>query len=524
MDTLPREEIRLGLVADAFRRRWPLILVTGVIIGAAGVVVAAGLPVSYSSTADILLNPTPGNALTTDSARSGEQINVAMQTEAGLVKSPPVAELVSKTVGETVEAANDDVAVTIPPNTQIVRIQSTGATPQKAQKYTAAYADAVLAYRGEQSKGNVTGQLDLLKKQSETATTGLAKAAKAASGAVPPADALAQVQLYTNRLATLQDEIGSLEVSAVAPGTVITPASLPSGRDGIPPALIAAVIIFLGLIVGVVLAIWRERADDRLRAKTDGAVESVPVMGVVPAGLGGERTRLINANDDGAMADAYRGVRAATFATASSGAVIAVAALDESLDPASHRVAVNLAASIAVTHHRVCLVDATLGDGAISRLAGISAERGLADLLREEVDVVPTVEAAAGFSVVPGGSTALTARELLASESFRHVVQDLADRYDYVILAAPPASLSEGSEVALAATGMIVVAAERRSERAALRRLVRRAGQLGISVIGLVAVDYRRGEHERTTPSEPLPVGPPRQKPAVTDTKTRAAG
>lgn len=471
-------------------------VVVGVVIGIAGTCLAITLPTSFTSSADVLLNPAPGNALTIDSARSGDQINVAMQTEAGLVKSPAVAKLVSASVGEIVPASNTDLKVTIPPNTQIVRLQYTGESPRTAQLFAAAYADALLSNREDQAKASVSGELDLLEKQAEDATAGLAKAAKGATGAVPPADAVAQVQLYTNRLATIQDQIGSLQVSAVKPGALISPASLPLSADGFPPVVVATAVTILGLLVGAAIAIWAERADDRIRARAEGSVGSVPVMGVVPSGLTGASRGLIGSDGEEMMADAYRGVRAAALSMAGPPSVLAISALEESLEAASGRVAVNLAASIAATQHSVVLVDATLGSGAISRLAGVQSDRGLADALREELDQAPTVQSGAGYSVVSGGQTALTARELLASVHFHRVLHELTERHDYVILAGPPLSVSEGSEVALAAAGLIVVAAERRSERGSVLRVVARATQLGIAVLGLVAVDYQRGEEE----------------------------
>ncbi|MBM6402081.1 hypothetical protein [Phycicoccus sonneratiae] len=489
--------MRVGLLADAMRNRWRTIALTVFVVGLLGALVVLRLPVSYTSTTDVLLNPTPGNALTTDSARSGDQINVAMQTEAGLVKSPPVADIVGVTVHERVEAAASEVEVSVPPNTQIVRIEYTAGSAREAQRYASAYADALLEYRRNQAQSNVTGQLDLLKQQSDSASAGLKKAAASAGGSDPSAEAVAQVQLYTNRLATLQDQIGSLEATPIAPGGVVTPATLATTADGLPVVLLIVVAVLIGLVLGIGLAIWRERTDDHIRSAADGDVESLPVMGVVPAGIAHGHSGILT-KDGGPMADAYRGVRASLYAKAPAPAVVVVAGLDEHLERAAHRVAVNLAASISVSGHSVCLVDATLTEGSIRELTGVRNHRGLADAIHEGgLKRVPVSRARGGYHVVTGGTVDASMREQLASSRLRGVLDELGERHEYVVVASPVISLSESTELALASTGVVLVAADRRSLRDDVRRTMRRVGHLGISVLGLVTVQYSRHEQEQ---------------------------
>lgn len=512
MENLPREEIRLTLVADAIRRRWPLIIAPALLLGAAVGAFATSQPATYTSTADVLLNPIPGNALTVDSARSGQQITVAMQTEAGLVKSPPVADLVSDQVGETVRAGASGLTVSVPANTQIVRVQYSGNSADRAQAYAQAYAESLLVYRENQATDTTKAQLAQLEKQADSATSGLTKASKAAAVDDPPADVVAQVQLFANRLATLQDQIGSLEAEPVAPGALVTPATAASARDGLDPWVFTLAGGLLGLVLGLTIAVWRERADDRLRARVEISVGSVPVLGLVPAGLRSGSGLIVDESDD-QLLDAYRTVRAATLALSRPPSVLAISAVDESLTTIAPRVAINLAASIAVSQHRVCLVDATLGDTHVAQMLGMSPRFGLADALRVEgSEMLTPFEHAAGFDVVAGGTTPLTARELLASSRFESIIRSLSAQYEYVVVAAPPANLSESSHVALAATAMVVVAAEARSRREQVRHVSRRANQLGVELLGIVAVSYRRREKEPLARGAHVKPASPRRK------------
>ena len=96
----------------------------------------------------------------------------------------------------------------MPPNTQIVQVEYTDSLAAKAQEGTQAYADAFLRFRAAQAKDNLDHQLEILRKQATTTADNLKKVAADAASSKPSADAAAQVQVYTNRLANLQDSIG----------------------------------------------------------------------------------------------------------------------------------------------------------------------------------------------------------------------------------------------------------------------------------------------------------------------------
>src|SRR4051794_14668808 len=95
-DTLVRS------VANAMRQHVLLIIAITVLVTTMAGAFAMSRAPHYTSSARVLVRPLPGNALSSDSIASSQQITVAMETEAGLVNSPAVTKLVAKRLNQTV--------------------------------------------------------------------------------------------------------------------------------------------------------------------------------------------------------------------------------------------------------------------------------------------------------------------------------------------------------------------------------------------------------------------------------------
>lgn len=468
----------MNLVSDALRNRVLSILGIALASAALAALIAWKWPDSYTSSVDIMLTPSVGNALAPDSARSGDQINVAMQTEAGLIASPPVSELVGERVGTTVEPGAVDVTATVPANTQIIQVEYVAETGDAAVTYADAYAHALLESREQRSESNVKGQLDALKKQEEAALAGLKQASTSAVDGNSP-EAVGMVQLYTNRLAAIQDRVGALEATPVSPGSVISPASTPTSSDALPAPLLILAGLFAGLVIGGVWAVSREWKDDRIRAALEGRIDEHQVMGVVSAGSGGTA---------GADPEAYRIVRTAVLAASAPPSTIVVAAVDGSLIDEGQRVALNTAAALSASGYTTCLIDATLTEGPIATRAGRRPGKGLASALVAGSMAGVTPQSAGDVQIIDGEQPTEETRELFGSAHMRAVLTELSTRYDYLIVASPEMSSAEASQLALTADGVMLIAAERVTTRESIRRITTRAEQLGITFLGLVAV------------------------------------
>lgn len=104
-------------------------------------------------------------------------------------------------------------------------------------------------------------------------------------------------------------------------------------------------------------------------------------------------------------------------------------------------VCANLAALSAQTDQRVLLIDGDLRQGALHKLFGVRAERGLTELIRGQIEVANSIRALPGFDhlhFLPRGRTPANPSELLMTARFNALLQQLSPHYDLIIVDTPP--------------------------------------------------------------------------------------
>jgi polysaccharide biosynthesis transport protein len=138
-------------------------------------------------------------------------------------------------------------------------------------------------------------------------------------------------------------------------------------------------------------------------------------------------------------------------------------------------IALNLAIALA-RRGPTCLVDADLRRSGISRAFGLSARRGLADLLFGSAgleEVIVQVPEVPNLGVVPSGTAEQNPGELMADESIGHVVTGLRERFHFVVFDSPPIlPYADGRVLSTLVDGLIVVVRSRTTTRAAITRSV----------------------------------------------------
>ncbi|MBI5256428.1 MAG: tyrosine-protein kinase family protein [Burkholderiales bacterium] len=123
---------------------------------------------------------------------------------------------------------------------------------------------------------------------------------------------------------------------------------------------------------------------------------------------------------------------------------------------------VNLAMSIAAElDHTVMLVDADVARPSVLRMLGLPPGPGLLDLLegRAEMSNVLLRTNIDKLTLLPSGTPHPRATELLASDSMRQLLDDMATRYPdrIIIFDSPPLLLTTESRVLASQMGQIVV-------------------------------------------------------------------
>lgn len=99
-----------------------------------------------------------------------------------------------------------------------------------------------------------------------------------------------------------------------------------------------------------------------------------------------------------------------------------------------------LAAVLASANRRILLIDGDMRNPSIHKMINLENKAGLSNYLAGEDDVnsLITGNLGSGFDVMPAGPIPPNAAELLSNSRMRELIENLTDKYDTIIIDAPP--------------------------------------------------------------------------------------
>lgn len=320
-----------------------------------------------------------------------------------------------------------------------------------------------------------------------------------ASGAARIANAVVDTLSSTVENLAPRNENGRPTVEA----TTVAPAEVPGGPASPKLPLNVAVGLGIGLLAGLALAWTREALDNRVRdASVVGEVTDLPVIGTIGTRSRGSQPVVIESEPHSPQADFFRqlgtnlqflGVPGA--GSADGGDLRTVMVTSSVPAEGKSTVAANLAAALAETNARVVLVDADLRRPAAAQLLGVEGAAGLSTVLigRATIDDVLQEWGTSGLHVLASGRVPPNSGELLNSPAMRQVLAELRERFDFVILDAPPLlPVADAVILSRAVDGAIVVANVTKARRHQLAESLRSLDQVKARVLGIVLNQVRR--------------------------------
>ncbi|RAG85743.1 hypothetical protein DN069_09535 [Streptacidiphilus pinicola] len=310
-----------------------------------------------------------------------------------------------------------------------------------------------------------------------------------------PAAATRIANAVAQRLAVIVERLDRPAGGGSAPvrPTVAIPASVPSAPH-LPTLLLDLTIgLLAGLVAGLVLALFMDGADSVLRTADALAVEldligGPPLLGTIPKdGRVARRSVAVLADPHGPRAEGYRRVRTnLRFVPSDRGAkVLAVTSALPGEGKTS--TAVNLAAALAETGARVCLVDADLRRARVADTLGLTRSAGLSTALLGQAGLDDVLQHLDTFTVLASGPLPSNPTELLGTEAMRRTLLDLAERFDHVLVdTAPLLPVADATVLAPAVDGYLLVVRAHRTTRRELARSVRALQHTGTALTGTV--------------------------------------
>ncbi|HAV5936151.1 TPA: polysaccharide biosynthesis tyrosine autokinase [Acinetobacter baumannii] len=315
-----------------------------------------------------------------------------------------------------------------------------------------------------------------------------------------------KTQLYTALLNSYQQlriakagEIGNVRIvdTAVEPIEPIKPKKLN----------ILFLSIFLGGFIGTLIALLRNML--RTGIKDSGQIENeldLPVYATVPRSpIQESRIKILKKkksipilavkNSDDIAIESLRSIRTAIhFALANAKNNIIMIA-GPSPEVGKSFISTNLATIFAQGDKRVLLIDADMRRGYIHKYFDVEVKPGLSEFLSGQADLQKVLHKTqvANLDVITRGKSPTNPSEILSSNQFKELLEQLQSQYDHIIIDTPPVLAVTDGIIISQYTGVnLIVARYAKSQMKELELTVNRFEQAGVKVNGFILNDIQR--------------------------------
>ncbi len=214
-----------------------------------------------------------------------------------------------------------------------------------------------------------------------------------------------------------------------------------------PIPVIGLIAVFVpGLFAGLI--VLREMREQRVRGPQDVAIiPRTRVLGVIPdESMDPSRPDVLEtASRDapgGVIAECIRQVRTSLLKDCSSMNLKSVLVFGGMPESGTTTFLTNLALSLSETGARVLVIDANVRRPKVAEILGGQNEPGLTDVLAGRIPLAEAIQSGdddTSPSILPAGSRDAKVYERFSSETTGELFEDARQRYDIVLVDAPPA-------------------------------------------------------------------------------------
>jgi capsular exopolysaccharide synthesis family protein len=309
-----------------------------------------------------------------------------------------------------------------------------------------------------------------------------------------------QLEKYSDQLNDQMKSIGLAESTGAGNVHVVEQAT--PNRMPVEPNLLK--LLFMGcaagLIFGAVAGLLLDIFDQRMRSAEEiKSVVGLPIMGVVPhiiqARTQAARGLMVHTEPMSDVAEAYRTVRTAIYFGQSGEPIKTLLITSPAPGDGKTTLAANLASAIAQAGNRVILLDCDFRKPTLHRVFEIDKKVGLSNVLSGDVSIEQATQACKvpGLHVVPCGPIPANPSEILNSQGFLELIDQLSTKYDLVLIDSPPVLPVTDARVLAASCDAVLLAL--RAEKTTRSAAISARDQLisvGGRVLGLVVNDVSR--------------------------------
>lgn len=307
---------------------------------------------------------------------------------------------------------------------------------------------------------------------------------------------------------------------------VIEPAQVPGSPIGPRRFFTILVGMLLSTALGVGLAFLLDYLDNTIKTVEDvSRYAQLPALSVVPAVTGNARRslaakgrkalgnghpsrrrseveyNLATLDNQSSAAEAYRVLRTSVLLSAAGSPPKTILVTSGQPGEGKTTTVVNTAISLAQMGASVLIIDCDLRRPATHTVLGVNHTEGLSTYLSRNVSIADLIQKLpiANLSLLPCGPIPPNPAELIISEKMKEMLQDLAGRYDHIIIDSPPLiNVTDPVILSTMVDGVILVVHGGKSTRDVLRRARQELSTVGAKVFGVVLnnVDLRRDGYD----------------------------
>ncbi|NUG52712.1 polysaccharide biosynthesis tyrosine autokinase, partial [Acinetobacter lactucae] len=315
-----------------------------------------------------------------------------------------------------------------------------------------------------------------------------------------------KTQLYTALLNSYQQlriakagEIGNVRIvdTAIEPVKPIKPRKL----------IVLILAIFAGGFVGTLIALLRNML--RTGIKDSGQIENeldLPVYATVPRSpIQESRIKILKKkksipilavkNSDDIAIESLRSIRTAIHFALTNAKNNIIMIAGPSPEVGKSFISTNLATIFAQGDKKVLLIDADMRRGYMHKYFDVDVKPGLSELLSGQADLKQILHKTqvANLDVITRGKSPTNPSEILSSNQFKELLEQLQSQYDHIIIDTPPVLAVTDGIIISQYTGVnLIVARYAKSQMKELELTLNRFEQAGVKVNGFILNDIQR--------------------------------
>ncbi|GHA80387.1 GumC family protein [Pontibacter akesuensis] len=206
------------------------------------------------------------------------------------------------------------------------------------------------------------------------------------------------------------------------------------------PKMIYLLALMIGLAIPAGFIVLMNSADTTVQGKEDlGNITNIPFLGVVAHGTRKDKLAVLN-NQRSAIAESFRSIRINLQYLMADNSFKVIGVTSSISGEGKTFCSVNLSSEMALSGKRVVLIESDMRKPTFSKYFPVSETSGLSSYLTQgqPLDEIIQKSPVENLDIIPCGFIPENALHLLESPKMQELVNELKERYDFVVIDTPP--------------------------------------------------------------------------------------